>query len=65
MDVVAAQVDVADLEDLVAVDQVDAADALVIAADVILALVVQDAVADVKEDALVLVMGAVDRAEGV
>lgn len=49
-----------------AVDQVDAADALVIAADVILALVIAaDAVADVKEDALVLVMGAVDRAEGV
>lgn len=33
-DVVAAQVDVADLEDLVAVDQVDAADVLVIAVDV-------------------------------
>ena len=33
-DVVAAQVDVADLEDLVAVDQVDVADVLVIAVDV-------------------------------
>lgn len=57
--------DVLDLEEVEEVDQADAADAAEIAAGVILALVVQDAVADVKEDALVLVMGAVDRAEGV
>lgn len=48
-----------------AVARVDAADVLVIAVDVTAVADAADVAVDAKEDVLVIVMGAVDRAEGV
>lgn len=57
--------DVADLVDMVAAARVAAEDALVIVAGVTAVADAQDVAVDAKEDVLVIVMGAVDRAEGV
>lgn len=63
-DVVVVLEDVADLEDLVAVDRVDVEDVPVIAGDAMLALVVSAAVQDAKVDVLDLVKGVGDLAVG-